>query len=205
MKYLSLTLLLWKLKRADCQPLEDKMARKPVTWDGKNIKAVGHGALVKSVLTSQEIFNLTALNILSGCLHSMNKFECSFLWSDTKEVTGGKCELNWEAVCGPTRLWLRWPWFEWREPKKLWVGMGTPLSPRLTWIFSYHHYNHHLKRKSCAFLELTWNQWKETQRYCSSHLRSLREKGMECESSFPQQCLDFKDLDRCSIDYCSRT
>jgi hypothetical protein len=54
-KYLGLPLSVWKLKRIDFQPLEDKMVGKLVTWDGKNINAAERGALVKSVLTSQAI------------------------------------------------------------------------------------------------------------------------------------------------------
>jgi hypothetical protein len=62
-KYLGLPLSVWQLKRKDLQPLEDKMADKLVTWDGKNINVAGRGALVKSVLTSQAIFHLTPLNL----------------------------------------------------------------------------------------------------------------------------------------------
>ena len=120
------------------------MSGKLVTWDGKNATVAGRGTLVKSVLTSQAIFHLTPLPIPPGCLQSMNKIERAFLWAGTKEITGGKCKINWEAVCRPTHLGglgilhlqkfgcalrLRWPWYEWKDPKRLWVGMGNPCSP----------------------------------------------------------------------------
>jgi hypothetical protein len=71
----------------------------------------------------------------------MKKIERSFLWAGTMEVSGGKCKLNWEAVSRQKKLGglgilhlekfvralrLRWPWFEWHDPRNFWVGMGTP-------------------------------------------------------------------------------
>jgi hypothetical protein len=44
-KYLGLPLSVWKLKRIDFQPLEDKMAGKLVTWDGKISMQSGEGPL----------------------------------------------------------------------------------------------------------------------------------------------------------------
>jgi hypothetical protein len=42
-KYLGLPLSVWELKRIDFQPPEDKMARKIITWDGKNINVADRG------------------------------------------------------------------------------------------------------------------------------------------------------------------
>jgi hypothetical protein len=80
---------LWKI-----HPLEGKMPRKLVTWDGKNIIAVGRGAIVKSILTSQAIFHLTHLNIPPDCFDTMNKIERSSQWAGTREVSRGKYKLN---------------------------------------------------------------------------------------------------------------
>ena len=98
-KYLGLPLSIWCLKRVDFQPLEDKAAGKLVTWDGKNVNIAGRGALVKHVLTSQAIFHLTPFNIPPGCLATINKIEHAYLWAGTREISGGKCKINWEKVC----------------------------------------------------------------------------------------------------------
>ena len=76
-----------------------------------------------------------------GILDTLNKIERAFLWSGAEKTTGAKCKVNWKMVCRPKdygglgvldtdkfarALRLCWPWYEWKEPRRLWVGSGNP-------------------------------------------------------------------------------
>ena len=140
-KYLGLPLSVWQLKKVDFQYLEDKAAGKLVTWEGQNITTIGRTTLVRSVITSQAVFSITPLIVPQSSLHSLNKIERAFLWSGSDKTTGAKCKVNWKVVCRPKEygglgvldtdkfaraLRLRWLWYEWTEPRRLWVGLGNP-------------------------------------------------------------------------------
>jgi hypothetical protein len=56
-KYLGLPLHTRKLRRIDVQPLIDKIGARLPGWKGKFLSSAGRETLVKSVLTSQPIFD----------------------------------------------------------------------------------------------------------------------------------------------------
>jgi hypothetical protein len=102
---------------------------------------------VQSVLTSQAIYHLTSLELPLGTKIIFDKLSRAFLWAASDRVLGGKCKVNWELVCRPTKfgglgilhldkfacaLRLKWPWLEWVARAKTRVGSGN-LVPRTIW------------------------------------------------------------------------
>ncbi|KAE8818297.1 Serine carboxypeptidase-like 18 [Hordeum vulgare] len=107
--------LLWKLKLVDFQFLVYKVACKLSTYDDQNITSIGRTTLVKSVIASQLVYTATPPVIPPNILHNINKLERAFLWSGADKTMGARCKVDWE-----------WPWYEWKEPTKMWAGMGNP-------------------------------------------------------------------------------
>jgi hypothetical protein len=57
----------------DCQHHEDKTAAKIPTWNGRFINLTSHTTLVKLVLSSQAIYQLTMLIVPPGVTDNMEK------------------------------------------------------------------------------------------------------------------------------------
>jgi hypothetical protein len=73
-------------------------------------------------------------------LKYINEVERAFLWASKEATSGAKYKVNWETGCRPKiygglgvshmgkfamALRLRWPWLEWTESDKIWVGTGN--------------------------------------------------------------------------------
>ena len=140
-KYLGLPLTLSRLKKVDCQSLLDKAAGRLAHWQGRLLNLAGRNTLVKSVLSSQPIYFLTALNPPKDILKKLDCKRRRFLWVGAHQISGGKCKVNWKRCNRPTKLGglsildlyrfaralrLRWLWHGWRSENKPWVGMDVP-------------------------------------------------------------------------------
>jgi hypothetical protein len=98
-------------------------------------------SLTKSILSSQPVyFVLTALWPSKEILKDLEKLRRRFLWAGDKQLTDGKCKVNWIRNCLPKEsgglgipnlekfaraLRLRWLWHQWVSSDKPWVGTAT--------------------------------------------------------------------------------
>jgi len=99
--------------------------------------------LAKSVLTSIIIFHLTVLPMPKWAQRLFDRTSRRFIWhgDDQEAASGGHSLVNWKTVCRPKSLGglgiadlerfgralrLRWPWLQWTEPDRPWVGSPLP-------------------------------------------------------------------------------
>ena len=94
-KYLGLSLTIVRLRRVDFQPLVDKTVAKLNSWNGRNLNYAGRLTLVKSVLTSQVVYFLMAVQAPKAVLKDIDARRKQFLWAGTERITGAKCKVNW--------------------------------------------------------------------------------------------------------------
>jgi hypothetical protein len=141
MRYLDLPLSIRQLNKVDFQPLIDSAKGKLSAWSGRNLTQAGSLSLTKSVLSSRSVYFLTVLRPSKEILEDLNKLRRRFLWVGDKQLSGGKCKVNWTLTCLPKEsgglgipnlekfarvLRLRWLWHQWVSPDKPWVGTETP-------------------------------------------------------------------------------
>jgi hypothetical protein len=117
------------------------MASKLPIGQGKYVTTAGRATLIQSVIAFQVIYPIFVLPLPKGILKAIFKLERAFLWASSDKFSSGNCKVEWDVVCSPKKmgglgildlekfgraLRLRWPWYEWTDPGRVWMGMGNP-------------------------------------------------------------------------------
>lgn len=150
-QYLGLPLGFRKPRRAELQPVLDKVAGKLAPRKGRMLNRMGRLVYINSVVTATATFLLTSFQPDKWFIKKMDKMRRNFLWSAEDESVGGKILVNWRQVCSPKRygglgvkdigcfsraLRLRWEWFKWDDEDRPWKGTPTPCEDTDRQLFS---------------------------------------------------------------------
>ncbi|KAJ1273852.1 hypothetical protein BS78_05G016600 [Paspalum vaginatum] len=98
-RYLGLPLSSTKLKLSAFDPHIAKTDKYLAGWQACLLNPMGRTVLVNSVLSSQLVYAMCALQIPPGVLNQMDCRRRAFLWSGEDKTTGASCLVAWESVC----------------------------------------------------------------------------------------------------------
>jgi hypothetical protein len=152
-KYLGLPLHIRKLRRIEVQPLIDKIGARLPGWKGKFLNVAGRETLVKTVLSSQPIYHMTAFPKQKWLIRKIDQLRRSFLWrgETPDKVYGGHSLVNWPTACRPRikgglgildlerfarALRLRWMWYQWNQKDRAWNELELPCDGRDRELFA---------------------------------------------------------------------
>jgi len=79
-KYLGLPLHIRKLRKVEVQPLIDKIGARLLGRKGRFLSTAGRETLVKTVLSSQLVYHLTAFSEQKWLIKRIDQLRRSFLW-----------------------------------------------------------------------------------------------------------------------------
>ena len=68
-------------------------------WQSSLLNQMGRAVLVNSVLNSQLIYAMAALEIPPGIIDQVDRKRRSFLWSGSGTATGSRSMVAWQHVC----------------------------------------------------------------------------------------------------------
>ena len=146
-RHLGHPLHVWKLRRVEVQPLIDKIGARLLGWKGRLLSSAGRETLVKTVLSSQPIYHMTAFPEQKWLIRKIDRLRRSFLWrgETPDKVYGGHSIINWPTTCRPKAkgglgvldlerfaraLRLRWLWYQWKHRDGAWNKLDLPVDGR---------------------------------------------------------------------------
>ncbi|KAM0854466.1 hypothetical protein ACQ4PT_050425 [Festuca glaucescens] len=139
--YLGLPLSDQRLRKGDLQPALDRLSGKVKGWNKGNFSLEARLLLVKHVLSAMHIYQLLVIDPPICLIKAIDKIRRGFLWNNDELTSGGKCLVNWAAICRPLEfgglgitdlpdlqrkamaLRVRWLWHSWTVTDKAWIGM----------------------------------------------------------------------------------
>jgi len=96
-RYLGIPLSVHRLKRADEQPLVDKVAARIPGWKGQLLNAAGRTTLISATLS-------VVVCLSPWAVKAIDKVRRAFLWSGTESVSAGRCKVAWATCSRPKQL-----------------------------------------------------------------------------------------------------
>jgi hypothetical protein len=84
-RYLGVPLHYSKLRRADLQPLIDKIIKRIAGWRGKLLSYAGRLTLLRACLASIPIYLLSIIKFPRWAIEMINSHMGHFLWNNTEE------------------------------------------------------------------------------------------------------------------------
>jgi hypothetical protein len=103
-RYLGIPLSVFRLKRADEQPLIDKVAARIPAWKGGLLNVAGRTALAKATLSAIPVHTAIAIVLSPWAIKTIDRLRRAFIWAGSSSVNGGKCKVAWAIVCMPKEL-----------------------------------------------------------------------------------------------------
>lgn len=99
-KYLGIPLSVTKLKKADWQPIIDRIADFLPGWKAALLEKSGRLILTRAVLTAVPIHLLLVLDVPKWVLKEIDKIRRKFLWRGQKESEVDTARLHGNGSCG---------------------------------------------------------------------------------------------------------
>lgn len=107
-KYLGLPLHIQKLRRIEVQPPIDKIGSRLPGWKGRLLSTSGRETLVKTMLSSQPIYHMTAFPEQKWLVKKIDHLRRSFLWrGETPDKVYGEAFPS-KLACDMSSKSKRW-------------------------------------------------------------------------------------------------